>query len=393
MGNINDYLDWRGDIPIIKEFKFNEVDSMIMARFSYLIFNKIKMKPSQTIKELSSLMSDFDNSSFRYNGDKNLITKLGKSKRFKNLIVTDYVENNDVERIKQFSAITIHLPKNELYISFLGTDSSVYGWKEDFNMAYMENVPSQIAGKEYLEKIASKYPNEKIRIGGHSKGGNVAIYASISASKEIQNRIIKVYNYDGPGFNELMVKSLGTANNILPKIESYIPQDSIIGRVMEHREKICVIKSLEKGILQHDIYSWQVLGKNIVKAKNVTKDSEIINKMFIKWLNETSIEKRRLFCDSIFGLLFSTEEATFKGISENLTTSIPKIIKAYQNIPKNEKKEVINMVKLFFTSYYKAYKEEKPKSKSKIKESTGIKTKEKPNKIIKQKKIERRKNI
>lgn len=227
MSNINDYLEWRGDIPISSKFRFNEVDSMILARFSYLRFDKIKMKKEDTIEEISNRMKILNNEEFLYNGDKELITNLGESARFKDMLVTDYVKTNEKENEKQFGAVTVHISDKEMYISYIGTDSTVYGWKEDFNMAFMDSVPCQIAGKEYLKKIAKKYPDKKIRIGGHSKGGNVAVYSAITADKEIQDRIIKVYNYDGPGFNKEIINKYKTSA-ILKKIETYLPQDSII---------------------------------------------------------------------------------------------------------------------------------------------------------------------
>ncbi len=127
MSNINDYLVWRGDIPIIKAVPFNEIDSMILARFSYLIFDRIEMKEQETIGSISNKMSQFENEEFNYNGDKELITKLVKSIRFKDMIVTDYVKNNYKETEKQFSAITIHISDKEMYLSFLGTDKTILG--------------------------------------------------------------------------------------------------------------------------------------------------------------------------------------------------------------------------------------------------------------------------
>ena len=169
MANINDYLLWRGDIEIDRKFDFNEIDSMILARMSYLLFDKIKMNSEEKIESVSKKMVNFKNEEFMYNGDKELVTYLGESIRFNNMYITDFIKKNDKEIEKQFGAITIHLSEEELYISYIGTDSTIWGWKEDFNMAFMDNVPCQIAGKEYLEKIANKYPNKKIRIGGHSK--------------------------------------------------------------------------------------------------------------------------------------------------------------------------------------------------------------------------------
>ncbi len=343
MANINDYLKWRGDIKISKDYPFNEVDSMILARFSYLLFSKIKMNKIETIGNISLKMKDFPDNEFLYNGDKELITNLGTSLRFKNLKVTDYVENNNKAREEQFGAITIHLSLKELYISYLGTDMSIIGWKEDFNMGFMDTVPCQIEGLDYLHKISLKYPSKKIRIGGHSKGGNVAIFAAITAPKRIQMKITKVYNYDGPGFSKEIIDKYENPD-ILKKIETYIPQDSIIGRVLNHKEKTTIVYSLEKGILEHDIFSWQVFKDDVIKLPENTKASEAIDKTLTNWIETTTDEQRKIFIDVIFDLFYSTNANTFSELAADLKTNIPKILKKYEEISKEDKQVLTTMI-------------------------------------------------
>ena len=358
MANINDYLSWRGDLLIDPKTKFNEIDSMILARFSYLLFERINMKEKETIKSISDRMKDFENDEFRYNGDKELITKLGMSDRFKDMEVTDFIETNEKELEKQFGAITIHISDKELYVSYIGTDSSIFGWKEDFNMSFMEYVPCQDEGKKYLEKIAKKYPRKKIRIGGHSKGGNVAIYSAVMTDKKIQKRIIKVYNYDGPGFNTKIVEQYKDAP-ILNKIETYLPQDSVIGRIMEHKEKCEIIQSNEKGIYQHDIFSWEVLRDDLIKLENLTETSDVIKNTLTDWLQNTTVEQRKAFLDAIFGMFYATDAENFGDISKNLTNNLKKIYKTYKNITEEEKKTISEMIKLFIKVYLSVEKDAK----------------------------------
>lgn len=352
MSNVNDYLEWRGDVLLNREHPLNEIDSIILARFSYLIFNRIQMEERETIKSISQKMKDFKNEEFRYNGDKQLITNLGISRRFRDMAVTDFIENNQKENEKQFGAIVIHINEEELYVSFIGTDSTIYGWKEDFNMAFMENVPCQVEGLKYLEKIGKKYPKKKIRIGGHSKGGNVAIYSSILVNKEIQDRIIKVYNYDGPGFCEQFIKE-HDKNEILNRINTYFPQDSIIGRIMNHKEKCLVVLSVEKGIYQHDIYSWQVMGTDLIYSAELTNTSEAINKTITNWLENTTNEQRKMFFDTIFDLFYSTEAKTFGEMSKHLSKNLPIIYRRYGEISVEDKKIMTDMIKLFAKTYFK----------------------------------------
>ena len=351
MANINDYLDWRGDIPISEEYGINEIDNLIFARISYLLFDKIHLEDKETIESVSNKMKDFKNEEFNYNGDKELITKLGQSKRFKDLILTDYVKNNDFEAVRQFSAITIHISKKLMYLSFEGTDGTILGWKEDFNMAFMKNIPAQISGKEYLEKIADKYRGKKMILGGHSKGGNVAIYAGTAANKKIQDRIIKVVNYDGPGFDKDFIDNIEN-KDFIKNIYTYIPQDSIIGRILEHEEGFRVVESTQKGIFQHDIYSWQVKGRQMIKLKEASKSSNVMNETMKTWLINTTVEQRRVFFDTVFDIFNSTSASKLSEISIAWKTSMPKIVESYKGLTEEERKNIIEMIKLFGKSYF-----------------------------------------
>lgn len=355
MGNIIDYLLWRGDILITKEQPFNEVDSMIMARLSYLLFDKLKLKDVITIEDAAKRMEAFPEEDFLNVNDKEFITCLGKSDRFKKMEVTDYIKVADKEAQKQFGAATIHLSKKEMYISYMGTDSTINGWKEDFNMAFMDNVPCQISGSEYLAKISHKYPHKKIRVGGHSKGGNVAIYAAITSAPSIQDRIIKVYNYDGPGFNKNITDKYEN-KDIIKKIETYIPQESVIGKTLDHKEKVTTVLS-RRGLLGHDIYSWEILGKDIIKSLGTTNISIDIDKTITDWLSNTTIEQRKIFIDTIFEILNSTDLDTFNELPKNLKDTIPKILKKYSEISSDEKKTISEMIRILITSNISTLKE------------------------------------
>lgn len=376
MDNVLKYIDWRGDIPFCEKYSFNEVDSLILARISYLPFYKINLKGEKalTINAISKKMAKLDDSEFIYDGDKELITKLGKSERFKDLLISDSIYTNKINNEEQFGAISIHLPFDEIYVSYIGTDFSINGWKEDCNMAFMDVVPCQKLGKEYLEKISSKYDN-KIRIGGHSKGGNVAMYSYVTIDNEIKNRVIKVYNFDGPGFNRYISKKMKLTKAYLNKIQGYIPQESIVGRLLNHIENCKVIKSSSKGFLQHDIFSWEVAKDSIVTFEKLTDTSEIINDTLTKWLEDITPEKRKLFVDFVFDLLYSTDTIHFEDMTKNLSKSIVKIFKSYNSINEDEKKEFLNMVKLFLSTYINMAKERKTSKLQEKKQEKAIKSK------------------
>ena len=341
MANVFDYLKWRGDLNL-EQSKFNEIDNLILSRFSYFPFdNIIKENEVVTIKKLSERFrkTDINPMHILWKDDKEFFPAMGKTERFGNMLATKYINKIETEQEKQFSAITVLMPDDTIYVSFRGTDNTIVGWKEDFNMSFKSHIASQISAKEYLENIAEEFPNKKIRVGGHSKGGNIAIYASAFAKQEVKDRIINVYNNDGPGFCDDVIET-PEYKEMIEKVHTYIPQSSVIGRLMNHREKYTVVKSVQKGIMQHDLYSWEVLGKEFVTLEEVTNGSEFVDKTIKEWLENVEPTKREQVIDVVFDILNTTDAQTMKEIKSNWFTSARTMMASYKNID-NETKEMI----------------------------------------------------
>ena len=341
MANVCDYVRWRGDLTL-EQSEFNEIDNLILARFSYFPFDKIiRENEIATIKELSRRFSNQDVTKLPilWKDDVELFPLMGNSKRFGGMLATQYINKIDAEQEKQFSAITVLMPNDIIYVSYRGTDNTIVGWKEDFNMSFKSHIASQISAKQYLEEIAKEYPSSKIIIGGHSKGGNIAVYAATFASKDVKDRIINVYNNDGPGFCEDVIET-PEYQEILSRVHTYIPQSSIIGRLMNHKEKYTIVESVQKGIMQHDLYSWQILGKEFITLPNVTNESEFIDKTIKEWLENVEPAKREQVINVIFEILNSTDAQTTKELRKNLFSNIKVILEKYKNIDP-ETKEMI----------------------------------------------------
>ena len=341
MANVCDYVRWRGDLTL-EQSEFNEIDNLILARFSYFPFDKIiRENEIATIKELSRRFSNQDVTKLPilWKDDVELFPLMGNSKRFGGMLATKYINKIDAEQEKQFSAITVLMPDGTIYVSYRVTDNTIVGWKEDFNMSFKSHIASQISAKQYLEEIAKEYPSSKIIIGGHSKGGNIAVYAATFASKEVKDRIINVYNNDGPGFCEDVIET-PEYQEILPRVHTYIPQSSIIGRLMNHKEKYTIVESVQKGIMQHDLYSWQVLGKEFVTLKKLTNESEFIDKTIKDWLENVEPEKREQVIDAVFEILNTTEAQTMKELKANWFANAKTILGTYKNIDSDTKEMV-----------------------------------------------------
>ena len=341
MANVCDYVRWRGDLTL-EQSEFNEIDNLILARFSYFPFDKIiRENEIATIKELSRRFSNQDVTKLPilWKDDVELFPLMGNSKRFGGMLTTKYINKIDAEQEKQFSAITVLMPDGTIYVSYRGTDNTIVGWKEDFNMSFKSHIASQISAKQYLEEIAKEYPSSKIIIGGHSKGGNIAVYAATFATKQLKDKIINVYNNDGPGFCEDVIET-PEYQEILPRVHTYIPQSSIIGRLMNHKEKYTIVESVQRGIMQHDLYSWQVLGKEFITLKKLTNESEFIDKTIKDWLENVEPEKREQVIDAVFEILNTTEAQTMKELKANWFANAKTILGTYKNIDSDTKEMV-----------------------------------------------------
>ena len=347
MANILEYIKEYGNITFQEE-KFNEIDNLIFSRLSYLPFEDIKIEEKETFETIAQKLKDIDIKKFNMKKDKELIKLVGKSNRYKDLLVTDYYFSKDDKKEKQFVAITIHLENGEIYISYSGTDDTLVGWKEDFNLSFMTHIPAQSEALKYIRRVSKKY-NSKIHLGGHSKGGNLAVYAGIFCSKKVQDRIIDITNFDGPGFDKTVIEK-EKYKRILNKINTYIPQSSLFGRLLEHEEKYIIVTSDQYTFMQHDIFSWRINNQQIEKADKVTAGSDFMNETVRNWLKTTSSKQREHFINTLYEIITKTKAKTFKEFTAEWTKNVGIILKSYKDISNEDKKEIGKMILTFFTA-------------------------------------------
>lgn len=345
MANIFDYMDWR-DISL-QNVEFNEIDNLVLSRLSYFPFDGIIQDNEEiTVREsYERYKTNGTTGRILQEEDIQLFPKLASSRRFGDLKLTNYINKLDPVQEKQFSAITILMPDNTIYVAYRGTDNTIIGWKEDFNMSFSELVPAQADAVSYLENVSEKYSNKKILVGGHSKGGNLAVYAAAFCNEGVKERIISVYNNDGPGFCSEVVES-NQYKEILKKVHTYIPQTSIIGRLLNHQEETIILKSKEIGIMQHDLYSWQLLGDKFIRDEQ-TDSSKFIDKTITDWLKAVSPEQREIFIDTFFEILNATGAKTLSEIGSNKILSVRTMLKTYQNIDPETKDIMLKTLKVF----------------------------------------------
>lgn len=334
MPNLFDYFEWRGDLSLQND-GFNDVDALILSRLSYFPFDTIVSEDINSKITISSaceqfFASDINNDKVLWEGDTDLLKACAQSARFKNMKLSGYVNTVEKEKQMQFSAVIVEINSDCHFISFRGTDNTIIGWQEDFNMYYMFPLPSQRTAVEYLEN-AAKALNSQFYLGGHSKGGNLAVYASSFCSEKTRNRILEIYNHDGPGFDSKVIEQSGF-KSVRGKIHTFVPQSSIFGMMFEHAEDYTIVKSSQKGFLQHDIYSWEVKRNSLVTLTTMTNTSAFFDHTLSQFVAEMDESQRKSFIEGIFSLLENTEDKTFNEIVENWKTNSTMIFRSLKNM-------------------------------------------------------------
>lgn len=264
--------------------------------------------------------------------------------RFSGLRVGAFAERFDTDEQTQTAALTFLLPDGTLVLSFRGTDDSLVGWKEDFNMAFQYPVPAQRMAADYICTVAKLWPGDMI-LTGHSKGGNSAVYAAMNASAKIRKRIAAVYSLDGPGFPEHVVTSEPYLSTV-SKVHKIVPDSSIIGMVLETPEPCVVVKADCEGLMQHFAFTWQVDGDAFVRVDDIAPSSHEFNSSFNRWMTGLSREEREHMVDALFQVIHASGATTFSGLIASMPLSLPSMIGAIVGLTPDERKHLMEAMRM-----------------------------------------------
>lgn len=374
MANLLDYLDWRGDLTL-EEAEFNEVDSLILAWLSYVALDGIVpaegsetdtitiekaaelfVKTHDAEKILKETVSSTRTSVL-------MLQKMAQSRRFRYVELTGFVNQIDYKKETQFCALTVLLKKNRYAVVFRGTDEYLISWKEDLNMSFLPVIPSQNMALDYLENITDKIKG-KFYVCGHSKGGNLAVYAGVRASGRTRKKLLDIYNHDGPGFYD--INGLGDAyEEMLPRIHSYVPETAVVGMLLEHVGEQIVVKSSGKGLSQHDAMSWEVLGPEFVTVDSVSGTSRVVNDILKNWLRDISNEEREVFVDTLYKVLEASQARSIDDLNAEKGRIANVVLKEIGGLSKDTKIMLGKTISALFKEGNQVIKTNRTNKKSK----------------------------
>ena len=364
-GTIINYLENQGNRSL-RDFPLNHVDSLILCQLAYLKFDGLvpdyrENTPTVTLTQLyhhpeyEKLYADE-----RYEkSNRALFEGMLKSRRFRNTKITCYVNIIEKEWETQFSAVTFLLEDGTIYIAFRGTDETIVGWKEDFNMAVLYPVPGQAYSVKYLNAVSSRISGP-FYVGGHSKGGNLAVYSAMNCSPRVQERIIKIYSMDGPGFRPEVLEECGY-RDIADKIVKIVPHASLVGMLFEWDDRYQVVESRTVGLFQHNPYTWLVKNGHFVETDKIARRSMIVDDTINEWILSLDEEQMKVFVEALFQVFEASQTDNLIDMAADKKKSLNGMISALKEVDESTR----NMIRSIMKALLDTYANERYKSRKK----------------------------
>ena len=346
-----DYLRWRGDLLLTQD-GFNEVDNLLLCIVSYIDFRRVarlrSFDPANAMRigDVCAMLTEEDEQRGLSSEDYIPVMRaMASTPRFRDVKMFAFEDSYDEEKVMQFSAVSFLLPDESVFVAYRGTDTTLVGWVEDFNMSFMSAVPAQLRATQYAIEVAERVSRRALRIGGHSKGGNLAAWAAIHLPEKLQaERLLAAYNNDGPGFNAEVLSSDGFAR-AAEKIHTFIPESSAVGMLLEHTEDYTIIDSTSVSLLQHEPLTWNVLGNRFIYLGQRSEAAQLGDNVIRDWLSGLTREERQEFVETVHQLLSAGGKIkTLEDIHTGGLSSGIALIKEYAGADESKKKMLSDLV-------------------------------------------------
>lgn len=352
MENIIDYVKEWGRYSLFEK-PFNEVDSLVLCQLVYLHYGKFvpgldrRSNPVsvQEIYEHPDRDRILDDYWYREN-NKELFAAVVASRRFGSLKMDFYVDIINEQEQAQFSAMTYILEDKSVYIAYRGTDATIVGWKEDLNLAFSKPLPSHRLAVEYMEHVSGMIAGD-FYTGGHSKGGNLTVYAAMNCDPQIRERILKVFNHDGPGFRP-EIREKGNYQEIKDRIMKFIPRSSLVGTILEDQYDYQVVESKGVGLLQHNAYSWKVEDDHFIRAKNMTEGRLMRDAALNEWILSLSEEETHAFVDTLYEVVSASEASNVFEFGADWKNCLQNVFEAAKGVDEATRKAISKIIRSLF---------------------------------------------
>ena len=365
MKNMLDYIKEFGHISF-EERAFSEIDALVLTELEYLPLEKVVPSDENgenfvTVKEIAAYMKEhkkqlFDENPMMMTEERHEVSQvIADEPRFQSMKFFGAVSIWDKDTTKQFAAITVEVEPGVRLVIFRGTDDTLIGWKEDFLMTYSPLIAAQMDAKEYLAKQASLFDGD-LMVSGHSKGGNLALYAAATQEEDVQLRILDIFCFDSPGLYRSVIETKGY-QNIVPLAMRYIPQDALVGLMLESEVPYVIVKSNAIGAMQHSAMTWGIEDGQFVKVEKLTKSSQLNDQTFKKWTETVSDEELELFWNVFFELLFTAGIETVNDVYGQFMHYVQEFLKLAGKMDEEKRELLVRIALLLVSTRFEVWKD------------------------------------
>ena len=354
MAPLADYLKWRGDLPLEYD-GFCELDAAMIAWLSYLPFELVSdgaVTENMRLTELCSYMTAAPGVEDKlvHEEDLGFCREFSQCRRYREVRLSFFECHWDAQSQTQFAALCLRLGGGLGCVAFRGTDNTLVGWKEDLNLGLTFPIPAQSSAQLFLERAAKELPDcGRLTVCGHSKGGNLAIYAAAFCSDAVQRRIDAVYNFDGPGFEDRVLGSEGY-RRVRSRILTFVPRFSVIGMLFDIDRPFTAVCSSASGIAQHTLSTWQAEGRRFEYAQGLTEASRMLDSSLDTWFRDMGPEEREGFVEAVYRILTQNNAQTLKELPSGRLDNAVTAVKALRKLDDGTRKSALRAVQLLMSS-------------------------------------------
>lgn len=373
--NIISYVEEYGDYTFVEK-PLNDVDSLVLCQFSYLRFDGMvplvtENKKSVSLRQLAEheRFDDLFQDDLFEKDNRALLQAMLKSKRYRSMKMNSYINITEKEWETQFAAVTFILEGGTIYLAYRGTDVTIVGWKEDFNMAFMSPVPGQEYSAKYINMVTGRWKNA-FYVGGHSKGGNLAVYAAMNCKKPVRDRILKIYSMDGPGFRPEVLEKY-PYEEVRDRIVKILPHSSLVGMLFERDNGYQVVESRSLGLLQHNAYSWLVEEEHFVYVKQIYEGRKLLDDTINDWVLSLDAKHIQIFVDTLFNVVSATEADNVIQIAADWKKSMNRMKAAIKDVDEETSEMLKEIVKSLFGLFRLRMKQSMKRGERRLKDARG----------------------
>ncbi len=118
----------------------------------------------------------------------------------------------------------------------------------------------------------------------------------------------------------------------------------------EQQMQLRVVRSDQKGVMQHLTFSWQVSGNDFEYLPQVSPSSQLFNRSLNGWLESLSTEDRERAVDALFSVLRSSHADSISDLMAAGLKAVPTMINTFVGLSEADRRHLIEAMGLLMAA-------------------------------------------